>query len=116
MHGQAILHQRICVIRYKIINNVGKTCDFFFGITNEKDAKKKDDCCHAMIYEAHCGAIYDYVYAADGKRTKVEHALKDQDIVGVKVDFDKMHLLFFLDGEQVGPNIKIEKGKYRAVR
>ena len=101
--------------KFKILKHVGQASDFFFGLTNENDTKKKDSYPGPLTYWAYSSKSYGDIYDAKKESTRIDSVLEEKDIVTVKMDFTTMQLSFFRNEHQVGPLITVQNGEYRAV-
>merc|ERR1712228_478860 len=80
------------------------------GITNEKNEKKKDSSLSTLCYYT----CYGFLYDEDGNLTKTNEKAEKNDIVSMILDLNKNHLIFLLNGKQIGNPLTVKNGSYRA--
>lgn len=63
-----------------------------------------------LCYQPYNGRLFD----ADDKVTKTNKKAKKNDIVSMMLDLKKNHLIFLLNGKQIGNALTVKNGSYRA--
>merc|ERR1712228_163358 len=89
--------------KFKIIGLV------YIGITNEKNEKKKDTSFNTLYYWTG-----GYLKDVDGNKTEINEKVQKNDIVSMILDLNNNHLIFLLNGKQIGNSLTVKNGSYRA--